>query len=65
VTAAAITVVDASSRTPFVAAFDYPGGAVFIYGLSMTLVWLTHHVVQFSFSAAYYRLQPFEIDGGI
>lgn len=65
VTATAIAVVDASSRTAIVAAFDYPGGAVLIYGLSMTLVWLTHYVVPFSFSAAYYRLKAFEIDGGI
>ena len=34
-------------------------------GLSMTLVWLMHHVVRFSFSPGYYRLQPFEIDGGL
>jgi len=64
VTGTAITVVDAFSRTAIVRAFDYPGGAVLIYGLSMTLVWLMHHVVQFSFSPGYYRLQPFEIDGG-
>ena len=65
VTATVITVVDAFSRTAIVRAFDYPGGAVLIYGLSMTLVWLMHHVVQFSFSPRYYRLQPFEIDGGL
>ena len=65
VTGTAITVVDAFSRTAIVRAFDYPGGAVLIYGLSMTLVWLMHHVVQFSFSPGYYRLQPFEIDGGL
>ncbi len=63
VTGAVIAAVDACSRTAFFPAFDYPGGAVLIYGLSMTLVWLMRHVVPFAFPPRYYRLQPFEIDG--
>jgi len=43
--------------------FHSPGGAVLIYGLSMTLVWLVRHVVPFAFPPRYYRLCPFEIDG--
>jgi hypothetical protein len=63
VTGAAIAVVDACSRTPIFPMFRYPGGAVLIYGLSMTLVWLMRHVVPFAFPPGYYRLRPFEIDG--
>jgi hypothetical protein len=63
VTGTAIVVVDACSRTAIFPIFHYPGGAVLIYGLSMTLVWLTRHVVPFAFPPRYYRLQRFEIDG--
>ena len=63
VTGTAIAVVDACSRTPIFAMFDYPGGAVFVYGLSMTLVWLMRRVVPFAFPPRYYRPRPFEADG--
>jgi Glycosyl-4,4'-diaponeurosporenoate acyltransferase len=63
VTGATIAIVDACSRTAIFPAFHYPGGAVLIYGLSMTLVWLMRHVVPFAFPRRYYRLRPFEIDG--
>ena len=63
VTGAAIAVVDACSRTAIFPMFRYPPGAVLIYALSMTLVWLTRHLVRFTFPPGYYRLQPFENDG--
>lgn len=63
VTGATIAIVDACSRTAIFPVFDYPGGAVFIYGFSMTLVWLMRHVVPFAFPRRYYRLRPFEVDG--
>lgn len=63
VTGAAIAVVEACSRTPIFPMFHYPGGAVLIYGLSMTLIWLMRQVVPFAFPPRYYRLRPFEIDG--
>jgi hypothetical protein len=63
VTGATIGVVDACSRTAIFPVFRYPGGAVLIYGFSMTLVWLIRHAVPFAFSDRYYRLRPFEIDG--
>lgn len=63
ITGVAIAVVDACSRTAIFPMFDYPGGAVLIYGLSMTLVWLVRHVVPFALPPGYYRLLPFEIDG--
>ncbi len=62
VTGAAIAVVDACSHTTIFRIFPYPGGAVLIYGLSMTLVWLMRHVVPFVLPPGYYRLRPFEID---
>jgi hypothetical protein len=63
VTLAAIAVVDASSRTPIFPMFRSPGGAVLIYGLSMTLVWLARQLVPFAFPPGYYRPRPLEIDG--
>ena len=65
VTAAAIAIVDACSRTAIIPIFHYPGGAVLIYGLSMTLVWLMRHAVPFAFPPRYYRLRSFENDGGL
>jgi hypothetical protein len=62
VTGAAIAVVDACSRTAMFPVFRYPGGAVVIYGLSMTLVWLMRHAVPFGFPTRYYRLRPFGHD---
>ena len=58
VTGTTIAVVDACSRTAIFPIFRYPGGAVLIYGLSMTLVWLMRHVVPFAFPHRYYRLRP-------
>jgi fatty acid desaturase len=63
VTGAAIAVVDACSRTPLFPMFHYPGGAVLIYGVSMSLVWLTRQVVPFALPPEYYRPRPFESDG--
>lgn len=63
VTGAAIAVVDACSRTAIFPMFRYPPGAALIYAVSMTLVWLTRHVVRFAFPPGYYRLQPCENDG--
>ena len=60
-----IAVVDASSRTSIFPAFNYPAGAVFVYGLSMTLVWLTRQVVPFALPAHFYRLRPVEADGSL
>jgi hypothetical protein len=63
VTGATIAIVDGSSRTAIFPVLHSPGGAVLIYALSMTLVWLMRHVVPFAFPRWYYRLWPFEIDG--
>lgn len=62
VTGAPIAVVDACSRTTILPIFHYPGGAVLIDGLSMTLVWLMRHMVPFAFPPRDYRLRSFEID---
>ena len=62
-TAAVIAVVEAGSRTPIFPMYRFPGGAVFVYGLSMTLIWLMRQVVPFAFPPCYYRLRPFENDG--
>ena len=61
--AVVVAVVNACSQTAIFPLFHYPGGAVLIYGLSMTLVWFMRHVVPFRFPAGYYRLRPFEMDG--
>jgi hypothetical protein len=63
VTAAVIVVVDAVSRTPVFAMFDYPGGAVLVYGLSMSLIWLIRQVAPFALPPGYYRPRPFESHG--
>ena len=63
VTGTTIAVVEVCSRTAIFPAFRSPGGAVLIYGLSMTLVWLIRHAVPFVFPDRYYCLRPFEIDG--
>lgn len=63
VTGVAIAFVEAVSRTVVFGLFRYPGGAVLIYGLSMTLIWLTRHVVPFALPSPYYRLRPVELDG--
>lgn len=52
VTGATIAVVDSRSRTAIFTIFRYPAGAVFIYGLSMTLVWLMRDVVTVRLSAS-------------
>lgn len=58
-----IAVVDVCSQTTIFPAFRYPAGAVFVYGLSMTLVWLTRHVVALELPRQYYRLRPVESNG--
>jgi hypothetical protein len=63
VTGVVIAVVDAASRTAMFPMFRYPGGAVLVYSLSMTLVWLIRHVLPFALPFQYHRLRPFEIDG--
>lgn len=63
VAAAALVAVAAFSQTAMFQRFHHPGGAVLVYGLSMTLIWLMRHVVPFAFPPRYYRLRPFEIDG--
>ena len=62
-TGVVIAVVDALSRTAVFPMFRYPGGAVLVYGLSMTLVWLIRRLVPFALPHRYHRLRPFEIDG--
>lgn len=63
ITGVVVAIVNACSHTAIFAMVHYPGGAVLVYGLSMTLVWFTRHLVPFTFPAWYYRLRPFEIDG--
>ena len=58
-----MAVVEACSRTAIFPLFHYPGGAVLLYGLSMTLVWLMRHLVPFGLPPGYYRLRSFERDG--
>ena len=62
-TGVVIAVVDTGSRTGMFPVFRNPGGAVLVYGLSMTLVWLVRHVVPFALPPRYHRLRPIEIDG--
>lgn len=65
VTGAVLAAVAAFSRTPIFLKFHHPGGAVLVYGLSMTLVWLVRQVVPFAFPPGYYRPRPVEIDGSL
>lgn len=62
-TGVVIAVVEACSRTAVFPMFRYPGGAVLVYALSMTLVWLMRRFVPVALSHRYHRLRPFEIDG--
>lgn len=62
-TGVVIAVVDACSRTAVFPMFRYPGGAVLVYALSMTLVWLMRRLVPFALPHRYHRLRPFEIGG--
>ena len=62
VTGVVIAVVDASSRTSVFPVSRYPAGAVLVYGLSMSLVWLTRHLVPVTLPAHYYRLRSVETE---
>jgi hypothetical protein len=62
-TGVVIAVVDVCSRTTMFPVFRYPAGAVLVYGLSMTLIWLARHVVPFGLPPRYYRLRTVENDG--
>jgi hypothetical protein len=62
-TGVVIAVVDACSRTAVFPMFRNPGGAVFVYALSMTMIWLMRRLVPFALPHRYHRLRPFEIDG--
>jgi hypothetical protein len=62
-TGVVIAVVDACSRTGMFPVFRNPGGAVLVYGLSMTLVWVVRQVVPCVLPPRYQRLRPIEIDG--
>jgi hypothetical protein len=64
-TGVVIAVVDTCSRTGVFPIFRNPGGAVLVYALSMTLVWLVRQLVPFALPHRYHRLRPFEIDGRV